>query len=438
MFVGYPVFWVICIVIIVSGLYIRTKYKYNYFPVIKWIRIFYFDFLTSTGRLFLWLAFMSGFLGLTTTAMKTYMVFTLISALFAVSFIFARSFRPKLSAKRFLPHRTTCGQKLVTHISIRNNTPGYYYDVVFKEGELPKEIKSLKNECPYISSIAPEDEYSFTMELEFLKRGSYEISPLRGETIFPFGICSCGINLTEKHHFLVYPRFNSLDTFNVPAGSRYQPGGIALTSSVGESTEFIGNREYRDGDNPRNIDWRSWARTGKPVVKEFQEEYFCRIALLLDTFVSPGSPPVAYESFESAISISASVADYLSREEYVIDIFAAGPNIYYMQAGRSLSYLENILDLLACIDVCPHSPFEKIEPVLMEHLSNISTVITVFLDWDDRREKLVRMIKDMGTDVKVIIVKDGNTTTDPLPYEGLVGPMSIITTEEEKKGVSEL
>jgi uncharacterized protein (DUF58 family) len=183
--------------------------------------------------------------------------------------------------------------------------------------------------------------------------------------------------------------------------------------------------------------WRSWARTGKPVVKEFQEEYFCRVALLLDTFVPPKSGASAFEAFESAISVSASVADYLSRQEYIIDIFAAGPNIYYMQAGRSLAYLENILDLLACLDVCTDDPFDKLEPVLMENLSLITTVITVFLDWDYRREKLVRMITELGTAVKVIIVRDGKPSQEPIAYESLVGRISFITPEEEKKGVSE-
>lgn len=58
-----------------------------------------------------------------------------------------------------------------------------------------------------------------------------------------------------------------------------------LSSSTGDAIEFVGTRDYREGDPPRNIHWRSWARRGAPVVKEYQEEYFCRIALILDTFL---------------------------------------------------------------------------------------------------------------------------------------------------------
>ena len=57
-----------------------------------------------------------------------------------------------------------------------------------------------------------------------------------------------------------------------------------MASSVGESEEFVSLRDYRRGDPMRHIHWKSWAKTGKPIVKEFQDEFFVRHALILDTF----------------------------------------------------------------------------------------------------------------------------------------------------------
>ncbi len=431
-------FYLVVFTILLISLYIRVRYKYTgIIPVFKWIRIFYSELLTPAGRLLFWISLTAFMFGMSTTAFKTYMVFTLLASMFLVSFIFAFLYRPKLSVTRLIPDRSTCGQQIYPQIILSNMSRFSCYDIVLKDFSLPGEIKPLVKEGYYIPVLEAKEEMSLKSGFEFLKRGDYNIPALFAGTIFPFGLWTWGKIYGQPHNLLVYPRFNHLDKLEIPVGKRYQPGGIALTSSLGESTEFIGNREFREGDNPRNMHWRSWARTGKPVVKEFQEEYFCRVALLLDTFVPPKSAPSACEAFESAISVSASVADYLSRQEYIIDIFAAGPNIYYMQAGRSLAYLDNILDLLACLDVCTDDPFNKLEPVLMENLSLITTVITVFLDWDYRREKLVRMITDLGTAVKVIIVRDGKPTQEPIAYESLVGRISFITPEEEKKGVSE-
>jgi len=431
-------FYLVVFTVLLISLYIRVRYKYSgIIPVFKWIRIFYLELLTPAGRLLFWLSLTAFMFGMSTTAFKTYMVFTLLASMFLVSFIFAFFYRPKLSITRFIPDSTTCGQKIYPQIILQNNSHFPCYDIVLKDFSIPREIKSLVKEGYYIPVLQSKEEQSLKSGFEFLKRGDYNIPGLFAGTIFPFGIWTWGRTYGPVHNLLVYPRFHHLDKLEIPVGKRYQPGGIALTSSLGESTEFIGNREFREGDNPRNMHWRSWARTGKPVVKEFQEEYFCRVALLLDTFVPPKSGASAFEAFESAISVSASVADYLSRQEYIIDIFAAGPIFIICRQGRSLAYLENILDLLACLDVCTDDPFDKLEPVLMENLSLITTVITVFLDWDYRREKLVRMITELGTAVKVIIVRDGKPSQEPIAYESLVGRISFITPEEEKKGVSE-
>ena len=167
---------------------------------------------------------------------------------------------------------------------------------------------------------------------------------------------------------LAYPRYHTLDALPLPMGRRYQPGGIPLASVVGDSLEFVGTREYREGDPLRKIDWRSWARLGRPVVREYQEEYFSRIALVLDTFLGKRPRPRERARFEAAISTLASVAEHFSRSEEVVDILAAGPDLYEVSTGRSLGYLDNVLDVLACLEPSPAPPFESIGPPLFERL----------------------------------------------------------------------
>jgi len=200
-----------------------------------------------------------------------------------------------------------------------------------------------------------------------------------------------------------------------------------LTSSIGESPEYIGNREYVPGDSARRIDYRSWARLAKPVVREYQEEYYCRVALVLDTFVPRGRKArrEGFPDLEAAISLSASVADALSRGEYLIDLFAAGPELYVFRAGRHTAHFENILEIVACVDACRDNPFDTVAPALVDELTNISTVIGVLLDWDASRRQLVRTAVEMGCSVKILIVRDGETT-EPIDFdEGSVVQLSI-------------
>lgn len=194
---------------------------------------------------------------------------------------------------------------------------------------------------------------------------------------------------------------------------------------MGESPEYIGNREYRAGDSIRHIDFRSWARLAQPAVREYQEEYYCRIALVLDTFV-PSRMRESKEGFptlEAAVSLSASIADVLSRGEHIIDIFAAGPELYVFRAGRHRAHFENVLEILSCIEATREDPFETVAPSLLDELDNVSTLICVFMEWDESRRALVRAAQEAGCGVRAFIVKDDATL---LPLSEDLGVESAI------------
>ena len=100
----------------------------------------------------------------------------------------------------------------------------------------------------------------------------------------------------------------------------------------------------------KKLDWKAYARLQKLVIKEYQEEYFVRIALVLDTYIPKRVKKKQINDFENSVSLVAAIADYLSRKEYLVDIFVMGSEIYKLASGRNIAFLQNILDLLACVD----------------------------------------------------------------------------------------
>jgi uncharacterized protein (DUF58 family) len=235
---------------------------------------------------------------------------------------------------------------------------------------------------------------------------------------------------------LAYPRFFHLGELPVPAGRRYQPGGIPLASSLGDSSEFVGTRDYRDGDPVRRIHWRSWARRGAPVVKEYVEEYFSRIALVLDTFLPRRPNPRERRRFEAAVSMLASVAGHFSRTEDVVDILAAGPQIYEVSTGRSLAYLESVLEVLACLEPCPDEPFAALAPHVDERLARLTSVVAVLLNWDDAREGFLRRLRDMGVSVRAFVVHEGRTRRSWDGVANRIGEISCLTPAEVERRIA--
>ncbi|MEM7611069.1 MAG: DUF58 domain-containing protein, partial [Pseudomonadota bacterium] len=63
-------------------------------------------------------------------------------------------------------------------------------------------------------------------------------------------------------------RHLSLDALRI----RARKGGNYLSHFKGRGMEFDEARLYQDGDDPRSIDWRVTARTGRPYTKLFREE----------------------------------------------------------------------------------------------------------------------------------------------------------------------
>jgi uncharacterized protein (DUF58 family) len=181
---------------------------------------------------------------------------------------------------------------------------------------------------------------------------------------------------------------------------KYQDGGVALASNVGQSDEFVALRDYRSGDPIRHIHWRSWAKTGKPVVKEFEDEFFVRHALILDTFTDhPNS-----EVFEDAVSVAASFAYSIRTQESLLDLLFVGPEQFCFTAGRGLGSSEQMLEILAAVQPCRDRSFANLEQVVIEHVRSVSGAICVFLEWDEDRHRLIRRLKALGVPLLVVVV----------------------------------
>jgi uncharacterized protein (DUF58 family) len=386
------------------------------------------DRLTARGR-FLFLALgVLGLLGLDTRTREIYVLFSIGSGLYMAATIFGFRPAPRASVESRLPARVTAGRPVRFTVDVTLASD----DDLFLAWIPPRGAAAAS----FATFIPAPRQTFFTVtdgrsrvpfDVVPSRRGRYVVPGPRVRRVDPLGLIGTAATRVPDQVVLVYPRFYAMETFDVPLGRRYQPGGIPLTSSTGDAIEFVGTREYRPGDAVRNIHWRSWARRGEPVIKEYQEEYFCRIAVILDTFLKPSPTEAEHRGFEAAISVVSSIADYFSRSEYIVDVLAAGPDVYEVSAGRSLGYLENILDVLSCVEACYRPPFETIGPQLFDRLAGLTTVVAVLQDWDEEREAFLRRVRDCGVAVRAIVVHDGQTSADWRRAEGDLGQITAMS-----------
>lgn len=350
--------------------------------------------------------------------------------------IACRAFRPHVSLKAEHVRRIAVGEVLEVDVEVRQEGRLGFVPVTVVPHRLPSGLQPVPHEGAIAPPLRRGQTASVRLSLACRRRGLHSWRGFRAETDYPFGMVRSHQTHTGRNQVLVYPRFTPMVGLKVPAGRRYHPGGVALASELGEAFEYIGNRPYREGDSVRRIDWRATARLGEPIVREYREEYFMRVGVVLDTHVPTGDGPAASENFERAVSTCAAVGDFMARSDYIVDIFAAGPTLYHLTAGRSLAYLDQILDILACVDESEEEPFEVLEPEILRYLSRITTIICVFVDWSELRQGFVDRLRREGAGVKVIVVRDAPCTMDPAGYRSL--PIPVVSAAMFEAGVREL
>ena len=369
---------------------------------LRYLRDLWRERLTSGGR---WFFLVSGLFfgyGATSLELQTLVPLLYIGVLWGVAAFLLWVERPRAELKVRHALRTRAGETVPVECEVMAcGATAHDWWIAPHRLTVPLEVLPLHG-AP-VPVLRRDEQAKLHFQINAPRRGHYVLNGWRVETDFPFGLTVAARTFKEKSTLLVHPRFTPLQYLSLPRGRRYHPGGVALVAARGESMEYIGNRDWREGDEPRHIDWRATARLQMPVVREYREEYFLRAAVVLDTF--SGDEKVA-ETFERAVSLCAAVAEYMAREDYLVDLFAAGPVLYHLTAGRGLAYLEQILDILACVESTHREAFETLEPELEQHLAQINTIICVFLDWTDKRREFVQRLALQGAAIKVLIARD--------------------------------
>jgi uncharacterized protein (DUF58 family) len=275
---------------------------------------------------------------------------------------------------------------------------------------------ALAKDAP-VPTMAPGQEVEVRVELKPLRRGILRLTGVTLARPDPFGLFRALTTVPLPQTILILPKRYLLPAIALPGAARYQEGGVALAAHVGQSEEYVALRDYRHGDPMRHIHWRSWARVGKPVVKEFEDEFFVRHALVLDTFTEdPHS-----EVFEEAVSIAASFVCTLPTQESLLDLLFVGPQSYCFTAGRGVAHVEQMLEILASVRACSDQPFRALEPLVLGHVGAVSGCVCVLVAWDDERRDFIRKLKALGVPILVLLIvprgQDRKVEPGPLSAE---------------------
>jgi uncharacterized protein (DUF58 family) len=208
--------------------------------------------------------------------------------------------------------------------------------------------KPLDKRC-YFLKIPPGRTQRTSYRHTFSRRGLQKFDGFRIATKFPFALFRKSRTVKESDEVIVYPAVYPVP----PPTPRARHLGETTVSKLGRRGEFFGLREYHEGDDRRDIHWRSSARTGRLLVREYEEEAQRRATIFCDNAL-PSDPGDAdedelEESLERAISLAASLASTYIGLGYAVRLVTRGSTLPFAAGQPQLTRILKALALLETV-----------------------------------------------------------------------------------------
>jgi uncharacterized protein (DUF58 family) len=234
-------------------------------------------------------------------------------------------------------------------------------------------------------------------------RGWFLLGPTQIESGDIFGLFLVLKTFDSQLRLLVIPYMFDIQFFLAPTG--ILPGGHALREKTLEVTPYAaGVREYVPGDALKRIHWPSSARKQLLIVKEFEKDPLAEAWIFLDARKSvhirseeKGTadlhqiwwirykkafhlPP---DTMEYAISITASLARYYTRQKREVGLVSSGQSYSVLPAERGERQMGKILEILAVLEPEGEMPFWALINSQVNHLARGSTVLLITPSTDE-------------------------------------------------------
>lgn len=168
-------------------------------------------------------------------------------------------------------------------------------------------------------------------------RGVYDFGPAVAISAFPVGLIRTKVRIKDCEQLIVAPSLGRL----TDAWTRLtQSSAVGLRSSQrtrgASDDEFYAIRAWKSGDSTRKIHWRSTAKRGELLVKQFDQRTDRQYAVLLDFY---GTPESNASDCELAASFMATVVRRMEQKvkgHGAVAIFGRQSAVYSQRLNRFL------------------------------------------------------------------------------------------------------
>jgi uncharacterized protein (DUF58 family) len=227
----------------------------------------------------------------------------------------------------------------------------------------------------YVPRLARGEKVCLREEIVVPRRGWYGGDALQASNGYPFGLAERGLRVDGDQAILVFPMLGRLHRGRLRQFLRQATAALGRSRQrprrhPAAQSQFHGLRAFRPGDSPRWIHWRTSARRGELMVREFEDEPTNDFVLVVEPWLPAADanawrtpqgpaeddrpPRRSLARLEEALSLAATICwEWCRHRGHRFVLAVAGPSPLVVDG---LTSREHALLMLECLAVHPGSP----------------------------------------------------------------------------------
>jgi len=369
----------------------------------------------TAGIVFIWLIVLV--VAITTSQPLYDQIAYVVSLTIVISYLWAKISAGSVEFTRHAPsRRSQVGRYLEEQFTVRNTSllPKLWLEV--------RDLSELPGHRPsrVLTSLGPRRKRGWTVRTLCNHRGRFRLGPVELTSGDAFGLFRNTRKMEVVGSVVVYPYAVDLPTFLPPGGEL--PGGDALRRKTHHiTTNVSGVRDYEPGDSFNRIHWKSTARTGRLIVKEFELDPLADVWLFpdLQSSVQVGVPPESLDeqaqpallpvllqkekgriieptTEEYVVAVTASLAKHFLARSRAVGLAAQSVHREFLQPDRGDRQLTKIAETLAVVRARGQSPLSQVLASEGMGLPRGSSVVVVTPSTDLRWVQVLNHLRRRG------------------------------------------
>lgn len=326
------------------------------------------------------------------------LVFSMMAGPFVVNGWITYSMLKRTSLERVVPERVMAGEPITVELVLSNRKRMMNCWLMSAHDTIQNAEERLDPSVLF-ARVPAGGKRSAPYHARLMRRGRYRFGPAQLTARFPLGIVERGLIVPLAGEILVYPRLGRLS-------ARWMREHFLATDLVERrelrqgafDDEFHRIREFRWGDNPRAIHWRTSARHNALMVREYHQSRDLNLMVLADLWLPARPSTLERERLEVAASVAATmcISHMKQSRDSTLHVAIAGRQLVQWDGESRMANAGPLMDKFALAEGSPNPDVKAmLEQAAAKRLHGIRTVlITTRTDASSGRQELRKAVEE--------------------------------------------